>query len=274
LATPQVEDGHIKIANELAMALAKISLTGYENRILWSIIRRTYGWNKKSDRISYSQFEADTGIDHRHTGRTLKSLKTRGIITCSGEGYNLTYGVQKDYEKWDKFTTIRGTDSPPSEAPITGEKSVPVLAQSVPVLAQLPPSEAPNLPPSEAHTKAIKHITKDNIQKTVPPVWVNRKLWDAFLEVRKKKKAPETETAIHLLILELEKLKNAGDDPNEVLKVSIMRGWTGVFPLKHTPLLPLNGQNGGKSGTSQEHSQTDDYAARRAASIGAPIVRK
>ena len=35
------------------------------------------------------------------------------------------------------------------------------------------------------------------------------------------------------LIKELEKLKGEGNDPNEVLNQSIMRSYTGVFPLKN-----------------------------------------
>ena len=64
------------------------------------------------------------------------------------------------------------------------------------------------------------------------PDWIDKELWTDFMEIRKKKKAPQTEHALALLIKELEKLKVAGDDPNEVLKKSIMNGWKGVFPLK------------------------------------------
>ena len=38
------------------------------------IFRKTYGWRKKSDRISYSQFEEGTRIDRRNVGRTLRRM--------------------------------------------------------------------------------------------------------------------------------------------------------------------------------------------------------
>ena len=92
------------------------------------------------------------------------------------------------------------------------------------------------------------------------PGWLNKETWDAFLEMRKAKKAIPTDRAKALLIKELEKLKTAGDDPNEVLNQSIMNSWKGVFSLK-------GGQNGAHRGDTQE-----DRSAKRAASIGAPLT--
>ncbi len=160
MANPQTADGHTKIANEIMDALMRTNFPSHERRVLDCILRKTFGWNKKTDRISYSQFEKDTGIDHRHVGRSLASLKRRGIITCIGDGYTLEYGLQKDYELWDKNDTISGTESPPSQAPNDTDKSVPALDKSVPALDKSTPSQAPNLTPSQAHTKAIKHIQK------------------------------------------------------------------------------------------------------------------
>lgn len=50
-----------------------------------------------------------------------------------------------------------------------------------------------------------------------------------FLEVRRKKKSPNTTHALNGIIRELEKLQSCGTDPNESLEQSIMRGWSGVF---------------------------------------------
>ena len=146
----------------------RTNFTSHERRVLDCILRKTYGWNKKTDRISYSQFEAATGIDHRHIGRSLALLKRRQIITCTGYGYALEYGLQKDYDLWCEFTTIRGTafdtkrgtDLPPSQAPIGTKIYHHPGDQLTPSQDNLPPSEAPNLTPSEAHTKARKHTTK------------------------------------------------------------------------------------------------------------------
>uniref|UniRef100_A0A6M3J8E7 Putative DNA replication initiation protein n=1 Tax=viral metagenome TaxID=1070528 RepID=A0A6M3J8E7_9ZZZZ len=100
LARPQIENGHTDIANELTEAFARCYLTASESRVLWAIIRKTYGWHKKYDRISFTQFEQLTGMNRRHVADALKSLMGRSIVTRRGNNYKLEYGVQKDYEKW------------------------------------------------------------------------------------------------------------------------------------------------------------------------------
>ena len=64
------------------------------------------------------------------------------------------------------------------------------------------------------------------------PEWINEETWNDYIEMRKMQKKAPTDGAIKLIIAKLERLKNAGDDPNEVLKQSIISGWTGVFPIK------------------------------------------
>jgi len=67
--------------------------------------------------------------------------------------------------------------------------------------------------------------------KTILPDFIDKEIWDAFLEMRGKKRTVPTEHAKILLIQKLGEFRDAGDDPNEVLKRSIMNGWTGIFPL-------------------------------------------
>ena len=79
-ASPQAEDGFIRIASEIVDALCKVNLSAYESRVLWFILRKTYGWQKKTDWISLSQFSKGTGLDKRHVHRTLKRLQEREIV--------------------------------------------------------------------------------------------------------------------------------------------------------------------------------------------------
>jgi len=62
MASPQIEHGHLDLANELVEALARTQLNGYESRILWAVWRKTYAWHKKEDWISFSQFKELTKI--------------------------------------------------------------------------------------------------------------------------------------------------------------------------------------------------------------------
>lgn len=97
---PQAENGHIDIANEIAEAFSRLQLSGNEWRILWVILRQTYGWHKKTDRISYTQFEQRTCLKRRHIQRGLGNLIARDIVTRIGNGRAITYGLQKNFTKW------------------------------------------------------------------------------------------------------------------------------------------------------------------------------
>jgi len=62
MANPQKENGYTAIANEIMDALIKIRVPGEAMQILLVILRKTYGWNKRQDAISLSQFFKDTGM--------------------------------------------------------------------------------------------------------------------------------------------------------------------------------------------------------------------
>ncbi len=67
------------------------------------------------------------------------------------------------------------------------------------------------------------------------PSWIDKEVWEAFVEMRraKGKRAPFTDRAAKMLIGELDRLRGQGHNPDEVLKQSVINGWSGVFPLKH-----------------------------------------
>jgi len=77
---PQIEDGYVKIADELAEAFARYRISGEEWQVLWAILRKTYGWNKKEDWISLSQFQELTGIKRPNIIRALKKLIQKNIV--------------------------------------------------------------------------------------------------------------------------------------------------------------------------------------------------
>jgi len=99
MANPQAENGHIDIANEIVETLAKTQLSGYENRVLWIVFRKTYGWHKKEDWITNTQIADMTGIAEAHISRTIKLLIQKNIVTKRGKKLSF----QKDYDKWIKL---------------------------------------------------------------------------------------------------------------------------------------------------------------------------
>lgn len=102
MVNPQAEDGHVDIANELVEALCRVQLSGYESRVLWALFRKTYGWHKKEDRISLSQFQALTGLPIPKISNTLNRLVLRKMVrvTENGNGKVKSYGFQKVFSVW------------------------------------------------------------------------------------------------------------------------------------------------------------------------------
>lgn len=157
MASPQTENGHLDIANEIAEALARTYLNVTESRVLWVILRKTYGWKKKTDRISYSQFEEMTGVNRRHISDALGSLIRRKIVTRIGNDYRLEYGIQKDYELWESLP-IEATNKTKhlQSLPIEATGAIITHRGNTPL-----PIEATKSLPIEANTKD----NKDTIQK-------------------------------------------------------------------------------------------------------------
>jgi len=102
VATPQTEKGYVRIANELLDALLRYPFKGHEFKVVFCIVRETYGWNRKTARTSFGTIARLTGISRRQVIRICKTLMERSIVTRVGESECRahTMGIVKDYEKW------------------------------------------------------------------------------------------------------------------------------------------------------------------------------
>jgi len=103
VANPQTENGFTKIANEVFEELVKTALLGSEFQICFFVIRKTYGFNKKEDRISLTQFEKGTNLSRPTVVKSLKNLVSRNILKRSE---SLIYKFNKDYESWVVNTAL------------------------------------------------------------------------------------------------------------------------------------------------------------------------
>ncbi len=102
MSTPQLEDGYIRIVNEVWEALTSIRIPGEARQVLDFIIRKTWGWGKKKDKIPLSQFQIATGLSKNKIIRARKKLITMNLITVPQKGYEntLTYSFNKNYLTW------------------------------------------------------------------------------------------------------------------------------------------------------------------------------
>lgn len=100
MASPQKENGYTAIANEILDALCRTRISGEARQVLDVILRKTYGYNKKADHISLSQFVEATGIHKPEVCRALHKLEEMNIIAKSEGGVANRYVFVKNYESW------------------------------------------------------------------------------------------------------------------------------------------------------------------------------
>jgi phage replication O-like protein O len=150
MANPQKENGYTAIANEIMDNLCRLDLNGQCWKVTLFIIRKTYGFQKKHDRISLSQISDGTGISVAHVCRSLRILAKKGVISKK----NGRIGLVKDHDKWgDKVAQSGTAQSGSAEIGSTAQSGNFTTAQS-----------GNRVLPNQADTKETitKEIIKEN----------------------------------------------------------------------------------------------------------------
>lgn len=147
--TPQVEDGYTRVANALIESLARARLNGRELSVALAVVRLTYGFQKRSDRIAASQLAGVTGIPAKKIGPLLASLEAKHVLVVErrGSGRIPTIGIDKRTSRWpmrDATTPHTGVAQPP---PTRGELS-----------AQPTPTRGVQPTPTRGDTKERKKV--------------------------------------------------------------------------------------------------------------------
>lgn len=151
MASPQKENGYVTIANELAERFSLAGMNGSEHRILWVVIRKTYGYNKKQDYISLTQFQKSTGMGRNQVVDTLRSLVGKRVLLKE----NSIYGLNKDWESWVVHKRVLGGQKTPTVGgkypPKVGGKSTHTKDRKTTI--QKTRGKPPNPPPPENEKK-------------------------------------------------------------------------------------------------------------------------
>lgn len=81
----------------------------------------------------------------------------------------------------------------------------------------------------EHHYKQEVKNVKNKTNKNGIPDFVDKELWKAFREHRAKLRKPMTDHAEKIIFNKLQKAKDKGHDPNDMIETAIERGWQSVF---------------------------------------------
>lgn len=106
MASPQAENGHTDIANEIMDVFCKSFPGDTEGQVLLAILRKTYGWHKKEDSISIGQLVEMTGKSRRMVIYALQNLEAKkmvSIVRKRGRGIKNEMNkisFQKNYDLW------------------------------------------------------------------------------------------------------------------------------------------------------------------------------
>ncbi len=93
----RAEDGYTKLANELYEELIGANLTKNQAKVAHAICRKTYGFNKKTDRISDSQLAELTRLPRQKVNKAKNELIAMKVIVKVG----MAIGPNKNLTEWD-----------------------------------------------------------------------------------------------------------------------------------------------------------------------------
>ena len=233
LRVADLDDGFTRIANELLEAVMHAGLSQHQLLVFMAVMRKTYGFNKKSDWVSNEQLSELTGILPHKCSAAKSVLVKRGILTQTGR----VIGINKTVSEWSSLP-VKGTEKKPYLKKVTlpesGKKSLPESGNAY--------------YPNQVNTKD-KHTkdNKDNINKPPKspkpasfdpagvdlPDWLSVSVWKSWVDYRRDLKKPiKSQQTVTQAINLLERCKCSGYQPEEIINQSIANGWQGLFEPK------------------------------------------
>lgn len=101
--TPVIADldnGHFRIANDIQDGLCRLSVSGATFQVLHTIIRHTYGWNKKEDKLTNTRIVDYTGLGDRTVRKALDELVERCVISYRKSGHMKLISINTTVSDW------------------------------------------------------------------------------------------------------------------------------------------------------------------------------
>ena len=233
LRVADLDDGFTRIANELLEAVMRAGLSQHQLLVFMAVMRKTYGFNKKSDWVSNEQLSELTGILPHKCSAAKSVLVKRGILTQTGR----VIGINKTVSEWSSLP-VKGTEKEPYLKKVTlpesGKKSLPESGNAY--------------YPNQVNTKD-KHTkdNKDNINNPPKspravsfdasavqlPDWLSAEIWSSWVAYRRDLKKPiKSQQTVTQAINLLDRCRLNGYSPEEIINQSIANGWQGLFEPK------------------------------------------
>ncbi|HEM8613985.1 TPA: replication protein [Citrobacter amalonaticus] len=172
----ELEKGYLRLANQIQDALCVVELSGREFRVLNAIVRLTYGWSKKEDRITNSLIADKTRLEVKHASQAVINLAYRNIIKMRRIGQTRYIGINTCLDKW-AYTKPKCMKCPVSFLPVeivTQVITIPengdnkINLKTIPENGDNHPQKQGEASPEMGNTKDI--IPKTNIKTDLTPI--------------------------------------------------------------------------------------------------------
>ncbi|MHB9329411.1 replication protein [Phytobacter ursingii] len=255
-----LENGYLRLANQIQDALCIVELSGREFRVLSAIVRLTYGWSKKSDRIANSLIADKTTLQVKHVSEAVLSLAYRNIIILRRIGQTRYIGINTSLDKW-AYAKPNCSKCPvdfPAAEIVTWVITIPEFRDSN-IKSKTIPEKRDNHPQKQGeaslkigNTKDILPNTNINTKTKTPsnppkgkvkfdplsipvPEWLDATAWGEWVVYRHQSgKAIKTELTVTKAYKLLKECLDAGHDPVAVINASIANGYQGLFKPKYS----------------------------------------
>ncbi len=133
MASPQKENGFTSIANELLGEILKSDFTLRELKIILTVIRFSYGFNRKQAELSVRFISEATGIKYHHISNSINTLIRKYVLTVNNSDNHKQGRVlklNKDYETWNFDSYQKGNSYQKSNGSVT-EKVTETVTEKV-----------------------------------------------------------------------------------------------------------------------------------------------
>ena len=251
LRVADIDDGYTRFDNELLEAIASADLTARQLKVMLAYVRKTYGFNKKTDRIADEQIAQLTGLSRQNVNKAKKELISMNCLFMDGN----QIGVNREVSAWQfsKCLQVSNFVSKLETKNVSKLETLNVSKLETHKRHSLKTKENINKPPISPK----KISQKFDPLETELPDWLSAETWLSWVTYRKEigksiKSKQSVTQAINVLSRSLEK----GYTPEEIINQSIASGWQGIFEPK-TP--KGKSQPRPQHRAMQENFATKDY---------------
>lgn len=227
LRVADIDDGYTRFANELLEAIASADLTARQLKVMLAYVRKTYGFNKKTDRIADEQIAQLTGLSRQNVNKAKKELISMNCLFMDGN----QIGVNREVSAWQfsKCLQVSNFVSKLETKNVSKLETLNVSKLETHKRHSLKTKENINKPPISPKKVSQKFYPLE----TELPDWLSAETWLSWVTYRKEigksiKSKQSVTQAINVLSRSLEK----GYTPEEIINQSIASGWQGIFEPK------------------------------------------